>query len=78
MFLDSVDFPSLNVLSQVWTDIRAELLSLSSQYFISWPEKSIYNGNWTVFPLYKFGTKVESMRRCARGRSPPSNRFPVC
>jgi hypothetical protein len=59
MFLDVADFPALSVLSKVWTDIRAELLALSDQYFISWLEKSIYDGNWTVFPLYKFGSKVE-------------------
>ncbi len=45
----------ITALSEVWMDIRAELLALSDQYFISWPEKSIYDGNWTVFPLYKFG-----------------------
>ena len=59
MFLNEADFPAITALSEVWTDIRAELLALSAQYFISWPEKSIYDGNWTVFPLYKFGVKDE-------------------
>ena len=38
-------FPLFTALSEVWTYIRAELLALSAQYFISWPEKSIYDGN---------------------------------
>ncbi|WP_158046729.1 aspartyl/asparaginyl beta-hydroxylase domain-containing protein [Skermanella pratensis] len=59
MFMDPAQVPELAALSDAWMDIRAELLALSDKYFIAWPEKSIYDGNWTVFPLYKFGQKVE-------------------
>ena len=63
MFLQATGFPFLSPLKRDWELIRDELLALKKKYFVQWPEFNIYDGDWTVFALYKFGDKVE--RHCA-------------
>jgi len=63
MFEQASNYPFLADLKRNWQLIRGELLALSKSYFIEWPERDIYNGNWTVFGLYKFGEKVD--QHCA-------------
>lgn len=59
MFEQASEFPFLADLKRDWQLIRDELLALNKTYFVEWPERDIYYGNWTVFGLYKFGEKVE-------------------
>lgn len=63
MFEQASDFPFLAHLKRDWQLIRDELLALNKTYFVEWPERNIYDGDWTVFGLYKFGEKVE--QHCA-------------
>jgi len=61
MFLKASDFPFLARLQREWQVIRDELVALDKTYFINWPERNIYNGEWKVFGLYKFGTKIPEL-----------------
>ncbi|AWK15525.1 aspartyl/asparaginyl beta-hydroxylase domain-containing protein (plasmid) [Candidatus Fukatsuia symbiotica] len=59
----SVDvFRSIPKLAKHWEIIRDELDGLAQNAFMKWPETDIYDGNWTVFPLFKIGQRVE--RNC--------------
>ncbi len=59
MFKDPGDYPAVNALSEHWRTIRAELAALEQRRFMAWPEADIFRGDWTVFPLYKFGRRVD-------------------
>ena len=63
MFQQAAEFPFLSQLKRDWQHIRDELLALNKTYFVKWPERNIYDGDWNVFGLYKFGEKVE--QHCA-------------
>jgi aspartyl/asparaginyl beta-hydroxylase (cupin superfamily) len=63
MFEQASEFSFLANLKRDWQLIRDELLALNKTYFVEWPERNIYDGNWTVFGLYKLGEKVE--QHCA-------------
>ena len=63
MFAATENFPGLVELQRGWREIRAELEALDSRNFIDWPETCIYSGNWTVFPFYRFGERLN--RTCA-------------
>jgi aspartyl/asparaginyl beta-hydroxylase (cupin superfamily) len=53
-------YPSLKAVCEGWETVRAELDALDQKAFLDWPEKSIYTGDWSVFPFYRFGEKMES------------------
>ncbi len=59
MFYSADDYPAIAELARRWETIRGELDGLEQAAFMKWPETNIYRGNWTVFPLFKFGTRVE-------------------
>jgi aspartyl/asparaginyl beta-hydroxylase (cupin superfamily) len=59
MFHAISDFPALKPLQDNWEIIRDELMAVNESYFVKWPEPDIYDGGWTVFPLYKFGQRIE-------------------
>ena len=60
MFEHIDDYPGLNLVCEGWQAVREELEALDQHAFIDWPEKSIYTGDWSVFPFYRFGEKVDS------------------
>lgn len=60
MFESIAEFPDLKAVCDGWQAIRAELEALDQRAFLDWPETSIYTGDWSVFPFYRFGEKVES------------------
>lgn len=60
MFERTNDFPFLDAVCEGWRDVRAELDAIDQQTFLDWPETDIYTGDWSVFPFYRFGEKVES------------------
>lgn len=60
MFERIAHYPSLKAVCEGWRDVRVELDTLDQNAFLDWPEKSIYTGDWSVFPFYRFGEKVES------------------
>jgi aspartyl/asparaginyl beta-hydroxylase (cupin superfamily) len=60
MFHSPNEFAGLPHLMGHWTTVRDELDGLSRNAFMKWPETNIYDGNWTVFPLFKIGKKVEA------------------
>jgi ornithine lipid ester-linked acyl 2-hydroxylase len=67
MFIESSEFPFLARLQSDWRVILDELVAINKSYFINWPEKGIYNGEWKVFGLYKFGTKIHELcKMCPR------------
>ncbi|MEO8153220.1 MAG: aspartyl/asparaginyl beta-hydroxylase domain-containing protein [Rhizobacter sp.] len=59
MFIESTEFPFLAPLAHDWQSVRDELLALRSSYFMQWPERDIYQGNWSVFGLYNFGNRID-------------------
>jgi len=60
MFFSPDDFTGISSLVHKWEGIRDELDELANSAFMKWPETSLYDGNWTVFPLFKVGTKIEA------------------
>lgn len=58
MFYPADNYPEIAQLAHHWEIIRSELDGLEEAAFMKWPQTDIYNGNWTVFPLFKFGTRV--------------------
>lgn len=58
MFEPLDDFPYLEAVCTGWPAIRGELDAIDGHAFLSWPETAIYTGDWSVFPLYRFGEKV--------------------
>ena len=45
-------------LARNWEVVLDELENLERRAFTLWPDKH-YKGDWKVFPLYKFGVKIE-------------------
>lgn len=62
MFENLKEHPRVESLCENWQSVLAELQSLAAFPFFDWPE-DIYQGTWQVFPLYKFGDKVEATCR---------------
>jgi aspartyl/asparaginyl beta-hydroxylase (cupin superfamily) len=60
MFYPADSYPGIAALAREWRGIRAELDGLAQAAFVQWPETNIYDGNWTVFPLFKVGERVEA------------------
>ena len=60
MFEQIDDFSGLQAVCKYWQTVRAELDAIDQNAFLDWPEKSIYTGDWSVFPFYRFGEKVAS------------------
>jgi len=58
MFYPLNGFDGVRLLADRWEVVRDELDSLSHNAFMKWPETNLYEGNWTVFPLFKVGVKV--------------------
>ena len=49
----SIDtFPAVRTLSANWMTIYKECQSLLNSEYYPWPEKNIYNHNWSVYGLY--------------------------
>lgn len=63
MFYEPEQYPFVLPLQAAWSTIRDELLALSESYFVKWPERSIYDGNWTVFALSRLGEAIEPHTR---------------
>ena len=61
MFMEPSEFPFLAPLQNNWRAILDELLALDKTYFMNWPERNIYKGDWKVFGLYKFGTRLDDL-----------------
>lgn len=59
MFIEALEYPFLKPIHEQWEDIRTELLALNQEYFVKWPERSIYDGNWTVFALFRLGEQID-------------------
>ena len=59
MFTESSVYPFLSPLKEKWSIILAELQALSQTYFVEWPERDIYEGNWRVFALFRLGVPFE-------------------
>ncbi|MEO1019424.1 MAG: aspartyl/asparaginyl beta-hydroxylase domain-containing protein [Pseudomonadota bacterium] len=59
MFVELDDYPALLALRKAWREVAGELERLQGERFVAWPERFLYRGDWQVFPLYKFGQKVE-------------------
>lgn len=59
MFIEADTYPFLSDLQANWKDVQDELTALGSSYFVQWPERSIYEGNWTVFALFRLGIPFE-------------------
>lgn len=67
MFMKASRFPFLERLERDWKLIHNELVALNKSYFMQWPERDIYRGDWKVFGLYKFGEKIEELcKLCPR------------
>ncbi len=58
MFEPIENHPALAPLQANWRAVRAELDALEGAGFMAWPEHDIYAGDWSVFPLYKFGERL--------------------
>lgn len=61
MYMEASQFPFLARLQRDWLVIRDELVALDQNYWMKWPERDIYNGDWKVFGLYSFGSKIAEM-----------------
>ena len=59
MFIEAETFPFLSNIRSQWQVILDELSALSQSYFVEWPERDIYDGNWTVFALYFAGEPIQ-------------------
>ncbi|NBI50350.1 MULTISPECIES: aspartyl/asparaginyl beta-hydroxylase domain-containing protein [Burkholderia] len=59
MFQPTDHYPALAPITEAYQSILRELDELAQAAFMKWPETSIYDGNWTVFPLYKFERRVD-------------------
>lgn len=59
MFIVADTYPFLAELQDNWEDVLEELSALGSSYFVKWPERSIYDGDWTVFALFRLGEPIE-------------------
>jgi aspartyl/asparaginyl beta-hydroxylase (cupin superfamily) len=59
MFIESTEYPFLKPIQDQWQDILSELSALEKEYFVKWPERSIYDGNWTVFALFRLGEHIQ-------------------
>jgi ornithine lipid ester-linked acyl 2-hydroxylase len=62
MYLDTADFPFTRNLEESFEAIRSELLALTRDKFMVFPERQLYESGWDVFPFYAFGRKLE--RNC--------------
>ena len=60
MFYESAQYPFVQPLQAAWQTLRDELQALSTSYFVKWPERSIYDGDWTVFALYRLGEAISA------------------
>jgi ornithine lipid ester-linked acyl 2-hydroxylase len=60
MFIESSTFPFLKPLVEHWPVVLDELLALRSSYFVQWPERDIYRGDWSVFGLFNFGNRIDA------------------
>jgi aspartyl/asparaginyl beta-hydroxylase (cupin superfamily) len=58
MFYRSEDFEAVMTVASGWETIKKELDDLAQSAFTKWPETNIYDGNWTVFPLFKAEQRV--------------------
>lgn len=59
MFIEPSQYPFLKPIQDNWQEILTELTALEQEYFVKWPEESIYNGNWTVFALFRLGEHLQ-------------------
>lgn len=59
MFIEASEYPFLNPIRENWNQILNELLALDQNYFVKWPERSIYDGDWTVFALFRLGERIK-------------------
>jgi aspartyl/asparaginyl beta-hydroxylase (cupin superfamily) len=59
MFLNTEDFPFARILEEDWQTIRDELLTLTRQRFMVFPERQLYESGWDVFPFYAFGRRLQ-------------------
>lgn len=67
MFLDEGQFPFLEPLRGVWTDIRAECLALPAESFEPWVQRQMYGEGWGVYGLVAFGTRIDAaLAACPR------------
>ena len=63
-FLDPADFPFVEILEGGARAVREELdRLLTSDLFLPWPEKMLYDEGWDVFGFYWFGDKLS--KNCA-------------
>ena len=59
MFIESGRYPFLDPLKEKWSIILTELQALGQSYFVEWPEREIYKGDWRVFALFRLGIPFE-------------------
>ncbi len=59
MFLKPEDYPFAKTLEENWQTIRDELLTLTRERFMVFPERQLYESGWDVFPFYAFGRKLD-------------------
>ena len=60
MFYETAQYPFVQPLQAAWQTLRDELQALSTSDFVKWPERSIYDGDWTVFALYRLGEAISA------------------
>ena len=62
-----MEYQFLKLLEDGWKDVLEELENLlyneaesGKSYFSPWSDENAYEGNWDIFNLYDFGTKLKS------------------
>ena len=59
MFFDKSRFPWVAALEQGWETARDELASLGSARFGEYPGQHLYNHDWTMFPFFVPGERLD-------------------
>jgi aspartyl/asparaginyl beta-hydroxylase (cupin superfamily) len=59
MFIEASAYPFLKPLQENWEIVLNELRALSQTYFVEWPERDIYDGDWRVFALFRLGVPFD-------------------
>lgn len=62
MFYDTSLFPWIPELQTHWQDMRDELIALTVDEFVVYPERQLYDNSWKVFGLYGWGVRFD--RNC--------------
>jgi aspartyl/asparaginyl beta-hydroxylase (cupin superfamily) len=58
MYMNPADYSFAAELEANWLSIRQELLGISREKFMEWPQKFLYESGWNVFGLYALEKKM--------------------